>query len=170
MRGRGVARLLLALFIAPLGSALAESPPPSPYLTLSPAGEPLAAPRADLAPFGTTPPPPRVHYERQPRSAFIISGCILFGLGYTLASGIGVMTRGYAAVVPIAGPLFFWSGRSQDAGQNVAYLLDALLQATGVALAIAGAATRHDVLVVDRISFAPLLLPGGAGLGAATRF
>ncbi len=164
----------------PSAPAAAPPPPPAPPET---APLPLPAPpavAAPVAPYGRNPwlqplaPPPA---PRTPSRKLIIWGAILFGGAYTLAalmstSAYASSTSG-AGLLPVIGALILATDPRLDASAP-ALVVDALVQAAGLAMLIAGIAkvsrTRPGGPSTPRVALGPLLNARGAGLVVAGRF
>ncbi len=174
-------RLALAFVVTVLlnwsSSARAQyayPPPPYPY-----APPPYAYPYAP-APGG---PPAGYHYEDHPRRGLIIGGAVLFGLSYAGAVTTGAVYQDWKLMIPIGGS--FWEARDDFAAGGMvadaigaAFVLDGVLQASGLIMMIAGGASHQRVLVHDhyaaapaiKVTCAPHLSPRFSGLSLAVHF
>ena len=142
------------------------------------------------------PVPPGYHVESHGATGLIVTGAITLGLGYVVALGLGLDSsfsgsRGWLAV-PVVGPWPAVGGEKitcvaetvpearqcLDRASNTATTLalmavDGMVQTTGLALLIAGLATRHSELVRDDLPVnvsARQRPEGGFDLGVSGRF
>ena len=180
MRNRSLLGALLALAAAVLAPAVASAEPPLADGALPPV----------LTRWDTQMPPVGYHREKRIRQGLVIGGSIAFGLtwiptaGVSLASaatpGSGVVGLG---ALPVAGPLVLTyqllkpSSTGDDncaCGMFAPFLIaDALGQAAGVAMLVAGVMGRDVMVRSDSIALAPVPLTFGknsAGLGLGGRF
>jgi hypothetical protein len=104
------------------------------------------------------------------------AGLIIFSIPWTFTSIYGYVSNDGVLAVPVLGPVI-WAGQQHvdqsDVGGRMATMglaFDTLLQAGGLAMAIAGAATKHKIRVRDRVTIAPAASPQGATLAVAGRF
>jgi len=132
-------------------------------------------------PPGYYPPPPQPYYappleqpkftyhtEERPRWGLVVAGAVLFGSVYVPTAVFGGSYGDYGYIIPIVGPFFELTSSTDpaDRAANAFLVLNALAQATGVALFIAGFAAKKKVLVTDQLAIVPAALPGGGGLAA----
>jgi hypothetical protein len=111
-------------------------------------------------------PPPAVRFEERPRWGLFAAGMAMFGGAWLPTALTGYVIGDYYDIIPIIGPLWYVES-SDDASQrflNFVLVMDSAVQATGLVLAIVGAATKHKVAVPTRVTLAPAVEPGG-GLG-----
>lgn len=145
----------------------------------------------DLPYIAGEPPPKGYHYEKGPRRGAMLAGAVFFAAGYAPAVALagvclGTECRGAspgkgwetALAIPVAGPIVYAAGRC--AGDHdrscyygtAAWILDAALQAGGLALFLHGTRTR-EIWIRDEVSLA--LAPstyaaGGLGLTVIGQF
>jgi len=110
--------------------------------------------------------PVQSHVETRPRWGLVITGLALLGGTYLLNASIGYVADEGRLAIPIVGPLLYGEAH----GALGLMVVDSLLQATGAALAVAGAVARVRVTVFDRFALVPTVGPGGGGLAASGRF
>ena len=107
----------------------------------------------------------------QRRIGLGIAGASIFGGTYLITAFIGTFNLNYL-FIPIVGPAI--EGARAQSGDGPVYVgvLSGLVQASGLAMMIAGFATKSRTLVYrdTQVSLAPYAGPGGAGLFAAGRF
>jgi hypothetical protein len=118
------------------------------------------------------PVPVRVETREVRRIGLGIAGSCIFGGLWLITGVVGYTANAPAAFVPIIGPLFYLSGRDRtdDRMGNAFLILDAIVQAGGVAMAIAGFATKKKVQTTVPVVVAPMVTPAGGGLFAAGTF
>jgi hypothetical protein len=160
-------------------TAFAEEP--SPNLACCTPAPPLPTPPPPLiAPTpGYTPPyipPPSYHEEVQRQYGLMSAGLVIFTGAWTLTSIYGYVSNNGVFAVPILGPVI-WAAQQNvdqsDVGGRMATMglvVDTLVQAGGLAMAIVGAATKHKVKVRDRLTIAPSASPQGASVALSSRF
>jgi hypothetical protein len=130
-------------------------------------------------------PPMKSHVEEKPRYGLIIAGATIFGASWLLNVSIAYLAQEGTFAVPVIGPIIWGANnlnKSQsgcgdcsidNAGDRMAMTMlvfDSLVQATGIALLIAGAVTRKKVTVWDNVALLPTAGPSGAGLAAMGTF
>ena len=128
------------------------------------------------------PPPPPKHPEQQRRWGLLTAGIGIFGGLYILTNMGGYLTGNSGTLIPVVGPLLYinttpcvesqfnFCSSTYDSDQrfsNLFLVLDAIGQAAGIAMAIAGYTTTHQVMV----AITPTINPnGGYGFSAVGRF
>jgi hypothetical protein len=107
----------------------------------------------------------------QRRIGLGIAGASIFGGTYLITAFIGTFGPQYL-YIPVVGPTV--QAVHERAGDGLVYIgvLNGLIQACGLAMMIAGFATKTRTLVYrdTQVSFAPYAAPGGGGLFAVGRF
>ena len=174
----GLTGLALSLALVPSARAQAPSTPAPVELSApAPTVSPERSPDLSLDPTRilTTERPSReqcVEEVRMKRRIGLgITGAAIFGGTYMINAVVA--TLGVPNLyIPIAGPIVeAVSARSGDGPAYVA-VLDSLVQAGGLAMMIAGFATKKRALIYrdTEVAFAPYAGSGGAGLFAMGRF
>jgi len=174
-------------------AALAQSAPEAataPPLASPPAVADPAYAGAPDSPSPTVVPPPvglpyridsmaPVRYEQRPRIGLAIAGGAVFGGIYLASTVVASFIDDKSLAVPIVGPfiemgmLASASGSSSSslAPVQFALFMNGLAQAAGVAMLIAGLATKQKVaLYRPRFCVSPYTAQAGAGLVASGRF
>lgn len=174
-------------------AALAQSAPEAataPPLASPPAVADPAYAGAPDSPSPTVVPPPvglpyridsmaPVRYEQRPRIGLAIAGGAVFGGIYLASTVVASFVDDKSLAVPIVGPfiemgmLASASGSSSSslAPVQFALFMNGLAQAAGVAMLIAGLATKQKVaLYRPRFCVSPYTAQAGAGLVASGRF
>lgn len=107
----------------------------------------------------------------QRRIGLGIAGASIFGGTYLITAFVGTFGLPYL-YIPFVGPVVQAAQTPSGDGPVYVAVLNGLVQAGGVAMMIAGFATKSRTLVYrdTQISFAPYASPGGAGLFAVGRF
>ncbi len=123
-------------------------------------------------------PPQRSHVEEQPRYGLLVTGLAIFGANYLMNLSVAYLGGETTFAIPVAGPVL-WGSRSgnsdcsdcsSDRSMMGLLVFDSLVQAAGLAMALAGALTRSRVTVFDKVAFAPMAGPGGSGLAVMGSF
>ena len=160
-------------------SSVPVSPPPS----LDPASPAAPQPPLYMAPPVGLPYPTDhqapVRYELRPRTGLAIAGGAVFG-GLYLASTIAAsFLDDKSLAVPVVGPFIEMGMLSANSGSSASSLaplhfalfMNGLTQAAGVAMLIAGLATKQKVaLYRPRFCVSPYTAQAGAGIVASGRF
>ncbi len=107
----------------------------------------------------------------QRRIGLGIAGASIFGGTYMISVFAGTLGASYM-YIPIVGPVIQAVQDRSNSGFTYLAVLDGLAQAGGLAMMIAGFATKTRTLVYrdTQVSLAPYAGPGGAGLFAVGRF
>lgn len=148
---------------------------PGPPPTLPPPSLP-AAPNLECcvepapAPISYRPVAP-TQTELRPRYGLMAAGIAMFAGVWAITTASGVLSDRNELAIPIAGPIItavdlhdqYRSGPGLTMA-TTALVVDAMLQATGVILAIAGGASRVRVTKRTPAATAPTVTPYGAGL------
>jgi hypothetical protein len=120
-----------------------------------------------------------VRYEQRRRVGLAIAGGAMFGGVYLASTIVASFIDDKSLAVPVAGPfiemgvLASASGSSSSslAPVQFALLMNGLVQAAGVAMLIAGLATKQNVaLYRPRFCVSPYAAQAGGGLVASGRF
>jgi hypothetical protein len=141
-----------------------EVPPGPPRVVLEP-------PQPEVEP--PPPPPPPTRLVREHRWNLFTAGTCTFAGSWMAPLVVGSATRQYELIAPLVGPLLQIRHLQNDGtpfpGMFAAVLvLDALVQAGGLAMLIAGVTTRRNVRLP--IQVAPAAGVSGGGLVVAGRF
>jgi hypothetical protein len=162
--------------------------PPAAFPAPSTYAPPAAVPYAPAPSY-------QLRYEKRTRWGLLASGAIVFGVVWSLnLLGAYVSAEGSLAV-PLVGPLLFATRHNQRAAISCApsysdipamdcgrpdntdrsltglLVIDALAQATGIALLLAGAISKRRVAVFELAPGVRMsLVPAGAGLAAVGTF
>ena len=145
--------------------------------------QPMYAP--PLAP----PPPVRqvIRYDMRPRYGLIIAGAVTLGVTYLIHAGtaslveVGLRASGdtrtiWTNYIPVLGPWITMGTVPQGITQGLSFAglaFSGLAQTAGLAMLIAGAASRERVPVYalnSRIQLLPSIGPTGTGLALAGNF
>lgn len=145
-------------------------------------------------PVYVAPPPmaplPRqvVRYDLQPRYGLIIGGAVMLGVSWLIHSGTAAIAEAvYTATeypvrtmwtnyIPVLGPWLTMTTLPNDAARGLSMTglaFSGLVQGTGLALLIVGAASRQRVPVYawnSRIQLTPSIGPTGTGLALSGNF
>ncbi|TXH22701.1 MAG: hypothetical protein E6Q99_08810 [Elusimicrobia bacterium] len=176
-------------------AALAQSAPEAataPPLSSPPTVTDPAYTGATESPSPTVAPPPvglpyrvdymaPVRYEQRPRIGLAIAGGAVFGGLYLASTIVASFIDDKSLAVPIVGPfiemgmLASASGSSSSSSSlapvQFALFMNGLAQAAGVAMLIAGLATKQKVaLYRPRFCVSPYTAQAGGGLVASGRF
>lgn len=147
-----------------------DAPPsPPPNLTLRPGDEiPPLPPGTVAAPGYPTPARYKIAYQERRMTGLMAAGLGVFGGAWFMSAVFGgyVSDRGWF-VLPVFGPVIY---KSDDKSQQAALIMDTIVQASGVAMALAGAFVKEKVAVRQPVTVAPLLLKDGGGLGVMGRW
>jgi hypothetical protein len=114
------------------------------------------------------------HYEEHTNWGLLIPGLTIFGVTYSMnALGAYVGGNGTAAI-PVFGPitLAVQADQRNDKGTASLFIMDALVETTGLVLLGAGIFVKKRVQVWDapQVAVLPTASPEGAGLAAVGRF
>jgi hypothetical protein len=154
-------------------------PPPAPPYDSSQYPQPQYYPPPNYyAPPGYAPTaPPRLRTIEQPRYGLMTAGLVVFGASWSINALTGYLAGEWRLAVPVAGPLMFAHAidNGSDLGTRTAIaflVLDALIEAGGAAMFLAGILTHHQVRVMEhaKLSVLPTALSGGAGVAAFGHF
>ena len=145
-------------------------------------------------PVYVAPPPmaplPRqvVRYDLQPRYGLIIGGAVMLGVSWLIHSGTAAIAEAvYTATeypvrtmwtnyIPVLGPWLTMTTLPNDAARGLSMTglaFSGLVQGTGLALLIVGAASKQRVPVYawnSRIQLTPSIGPTGTGLALSGNF
>lgn len=168
--------------------------PGAPYVQPADPNQPVYV-QPGQQPVYVAPPPPAqqmpqqvVRYDMKPRYGLIIAGAVTLGVSYLLHSGTAAIAEAvYTATeypvrtmwtnyVPVVGPWLTMTTLPNDPARaaSVAGLaFSGLVQGAGLAMLIAGAASRQRVPVYawnQRIQLAPSIGPSGTGLALSGNF
>ncbi len=124
-------------------------------------------------------PQPRlvVREVEMPRTGLIIGGAVITGLmvlPIAIAAGVNADPR---LLIPVVGPIWqgadLYRGPSNYGISNVGatfLIIDALGQAAGLSMIIAGSVARKKVLIYDRVAILPVTSTNYAGLSVSFTF
>jgi hypothetical protein len=127
-------------------------------------------------------PAPRVVCEVERRNyGLLVAGLVIFGASYSINAAVAYGANEWKLAVPLVGPFLETANvdtsnslsSSERAGNRMLVgmlVFDGLIQATGIAMAIAGAATKHRVRIYERVALVPNAGQKMAGLAAVGRF
>ena len=168
---------------APPATSFETSVPVSPPPSLEPVAPAPVQPPLYVAPPVGLPYPmdyqAPVRYELRPRTGLAIAGGAVFGGVYLASTIVASFLDDKSLAVPIAGPFIEMGMLAANSGSSgsslgpvhLALLMNGLTQAAGVAMLIAGLATKQKVpLYRPRFCVSPYTAQAGAGIVASGRF
>lgn len=158
------------------------SPPPPPQPPPSPAHDraeppamppntPLASgftedipplPRGTVAAPGYPTPRYQLRYEERRMTGLMTAGFAIFGGAWFMSAVFGgyVSDHGWFAM-PLIGPVIY---KSDNKAEQAAIIMDTIVQASGLAMALAGVFVKQKVAVRAPITLLPTPMHGGGGL------
>ena len=173
--------------------AIPDQPPPPYPGQYPPPGYPPGQPYYPYVPQSVAPWGPRVitdwqegmpipygyHQQTRARRGLVIAGSIVFGVTYLYTAELAADSPNSRGAneswlwIPVLGPLLQMTETDSTLG-NGALTLDALAQASGAAMLIAGFIFPRTILVrsdLASMTVAPMRIgPEGSGLGVVGRF
>lgn len=178
----------------PVAQPAVPDQPPAPYpAPYPPPGYPPVQPYypyvpQSVAPWGPryitdwqegTPIPYGYHQQTRARRGLIVAGTIVFGVTYLYTANLASESPNFGGTdesllwIPVVGPLLQMTQTGSTLG-NGALILDALAQASGVAMFIAGLIYPRTILVrndLASMTVVPMKIGmEGSGLGLVGRF
>lgn len=120
-----------------------------------------------------------VRYELRPRTGLAIAGGAVFGGTYLASTVVASFIDDKSLAIPVVGPFVEMAMLSANSGSSASslapvhfiLLMNGLAQSAGVAMLIAGLATKQKVpLYRPRFCISPYAAQAGAGLVASGRF
>lgn len=176
-----VAMLLLPSFALAQAETPLPPPPPPPMVEAPPpqAFEPMpaAGPLRMEGVAGQT-PPLGYHAQTEFRTGLVVAGAITFGVVWvvlnlfplTVANAFGGCGNCNLLIIPAIGPIILATQSNSSLASLL--VLDAIVQAGGLAMLITGLAAQRTVWVRDarRVQVLPILSPGMQGLGVVGSF